>query len=170
MPKLTYKGTQKFRHDLFRLEPKSLLRNKSFKAKEVKLESISHTHFFHTFDSNGKPQQYSTPTGGHFHEVKWEVGADGELVATCGPALRTVYEKRGSMQRKKVVRVKWENQYDENLPDMVEDNHTHDVTYLWSEELSADTIRKRRDAQEKQAMQELRQQNDAKSLGITGLD
>lgn len=166
-PRINFKGTQSFRHDLFRLKPVDLKKNTSFKKGHVKLETIPHTHFFHTYDSSGRPQQYSTPCGGHFHEVKWKMDPEtGELVGECGPALRYVYKKRGGTQKRYLEGVKWEDEVNDQ---MVVDNHTHVCEYAWSEQLSADTIKKRRDAGEAQARNQLAQSAQAKNLGIEGL-
>lgn len=162
-PKVVYKGTQSFRHDLFRLSLASLKRNQSFKKGVVKIEEIQHSHFFHTFDSNGRAQTHCTPTGGHFHEVKWEVGADGILIASCGPALRHVYKKRGGQQRKITELVKWDDEVNDKV---VVDSHTHDVVYAWSEEITTDTANKRRNAQEYMAQQQINQEAQARSLGL----
>lgn len=166
-PRINYKGTQGFRHDLFRLKPLDLMRNLSFKKGRVQIERIPHTHFFHTFDSNGRPQQYCTPTGGHFHEIKWYMDPQtGEPRAECGPALRYVYKKRAGMQKRYLEAVKWEDEVNDST---VIDNHVHECEYAWSENLSADTIKKRRDASELQARNQIAQTSQAKDLGIEGL-
>lgn len=168
-PKIIYKGTQTFRHDLFRLKVTELLRNNSFKKGNVQLEKIPHVHFFHTFDSNGRPQKYSTPAGGHFHEVTWQVDEKtGELVATCGPALQYVYKKRAGGQKRYLEGVKWEDEVNDSL---VVDSHTHECEYAWSEELSSKVVQARRDAGAKIAEQQVRASSRAKSLGLeSGLD
>lgn len=171
-PKVVYKDQQGFRHDLFKLKDEKLLKNQSFKKGQVKLESFSHTHFFHTYDSNGRQQQYSTSVGGHFHEVKWKVDANGELVAECGPALRNVYHKRGGRQKKFIEPVKWYNENSDSAEgEWVKDSHTHEVEYRWSEELSVGLVRQRRNAQERMVQSQIQDAAHARALGLeSGLD
>lgn len=162
-PKIIYKGSQSFRHDLFRFSVVDLKKNTSYKKGEIKLELIPHTHFFHTFDSNARPQTHSTPTGGHYHEVKWSVGEDGLLHATCGPALRVVHKKLAGRMKKVIEPVKWFDAFGEKW---VEDNHTHVMTYAWSEELTADSVRRRKNHQEAQVQAQMQAKAKTKELGI----
>lgn len=162
-PNLRVKGTEGFRHDLFKLKPAEMLKNQSFKKGRVQIEKVEHTHFFHTFDSNGKAQEFSTPTGGHFHEISWEVDDSGDLQAKCGPAMQYVYKKLAGRQRKKIAEIKWN---DEEMERIVVDDHTHECEYRWSEELSSETVRRRRQVAVNMAERDIAAKNQAKSLGM----
>lgn len=111
------KGERTIFHDLFRLEEKEVLKDIGWDAP--KMEKFNHKHFFHTVDSDGKEQVYCTPSLGHTHEVKI-VGQDesGEPIVEVGPAI-VVIKKKGIKQAHAY-------RYDK---------HTHDATYLYSEEL-----------------------------------
>lgn len=161
-----YKNEQTFRHDLFRLREANLKANKSWKYGVVQLEEFPHVHFFHSFDSAGRPQQYSTPSAGHFHEIKWHVDEDGNFKATCGPAKQYKYVKRGGTQKKIMSDVAW---HDDERGTIV-DNHTHDVEYRWSEELSKDLISKKRNALTQQAAHQMQVAAMAQSMGVEGAD
>jgi hypothetical protein len=90
------------------------------------------------------------------------------MKATCGPALHKVHKKRAGRMKKFTEPVKW---YDEEKDAHVIDEHIHAVEYLWSEELTADTVRKRMNAAEAIAQSELRASSEAKALGMeSGLE
>ena len=114
--KRIFKGEGTVHHDLFRLENAQTQKNISFHKSPI-WEPIEHKHFFHTVDSDGKPQNRCSPTAGHFHYVEVEE-KDGELVATCSRPMKMaiVNGKREAVE-------------------YTNDNHTHDVTYLQSEEV-----------------------------------
>lgn len=149
-----WKGNQTFRHDLFKLDLQPLKKNVSFTKGTVKIETYEHSHFFHTFDSNGRPQTHSTPQGGHFHKIEWKEDKEtGKLVAKCGPPMHHIYVRKDAQQHKKMVPVQWEtNQMSDEEMDVstvvIKDDHVHNVEYLWSEEISADTVKRRKDIQE----------------------
>ena len=111
-----YKGQTEVDHDLFKLEVASTKKNIGL-PHAPRWEDAEHTHFFHTYDSKGKKMTYSASISGHCHEVTVE-NVDGKLVAKCGPPVR-----------------KYKNNRVEKLPD--HDQHTHDVTYLYSEKVEA---------------------------------
>lgn len=108
------RGQQDVHHDLFRLESATTKKNIAYGASPI-WEAIDHKHFFHTVNSDGKPQDKCAPTAGHFHfiTVKEE---NGKFVAECSPP----YVMGVVKGRKQAVEYK-------------NDAHTHDVTYLQSE-------------------------------------
>ena len=113
-------------HDAFRLDPADMQKNMSWIKKKPKYETFSHCHVFHSFDSSGRKQFYSTPTGGHFHKMEFKKHKDGSISLKCisGP-------------------LKWGVEYDEKLEKEVRsaipvnprDKHRHETTYLHSEKL-----------------------------------
>lgn len=113
------KGMEDVHHDLFRLESSNTKKNISFNKNSPIWEPVAHKHFYHTVDSDGKPQDKCGPTAGHFHFVTVEE-RNGELVAKCSEP----YVMGRDKNTKKMAAVPYEN-----------DKHTHDVTYLQSEVL-----------------------------------
>lgn len=168
-PQIVYKGDHTFRHDLFKLKPTLLKKNVSFVRGEVKIETFEHSHFFHTHDSGGRPQKYCTQTGGHFHEMTWHSDeATGKLVAKCGPAMHYIYKRKGRHQKKVMQQIEWNNDNNENSnsESVVKDGHIHDVEYLWSENISADTVRRRQAVHESLAVKEMKEKAEATKLGL----
>lgn len=166
-PKIVYKNQQSFRHDLFKLLETNVKSNKSWKKGIVQIEEFGHVHFFHTYDSSGRAQQYSTPSAGHFHEVKWHVDEDGNMKAICGPAMQYKYVKRAGRQAKKLTKITWEDEQNERV---IEDNHVHEIEYRWSEELSKDAIERRRNAMTQQAGQQMQMAAMAQRVGLEGVE
>lgn len=139
-PKIKWKGAFEFRHDLFKCEVSKMLKRKpSLITRAIPnfdddLARVEHCHFYHTFNSQGKPMKHTDPVGGHYHEITWELDkASGELRAECGPPITDVTSKsRGGRQvKKKGLPVKYMNQEGDTLVD----DHKHDMSYLHSEML-----------------------------------
>lgn len=120
------KGSKNVYHDLFKLKnapmvkilgvPDPVLMKKA--PHLVRTVQLEHCHIFHSIDSNGRPQKYSTHIGGHCHEIKVNLNPDGSFKVECGPPLR----------RFKNSRVEPVEPYD---------THTHEVEYIESIELQA---------------------------------
>jgi hypothetical protein len=125
-PQRRMKGEKVVFHDLFKLEVKPMkkilgvpdprLLEKS--PHLVRMIDQEHCHFFHSVDSNGRPQKYSSSIGGHCHEVKITLDENGSFEAECGPPLR----------RHKNSRVEPIEPYD---------RHTHEIEYIESIEFAA---------------------------------
>lgn len=135
-PKIQYRENIEVDHHLF----KSTLANclKGDKYGPLKIKSIEHVHFFHTVNSNGQPQQYTSPVAGHVHQIKWGVDSEGNLVAECGPALRKVTRVgKNGVTRSNYEPVKVTN-YDavDGEPDIIPDDHKHKMVYMGSDRLS----------------------------------
>jgi hypothetical protein len=148
-PKIILRGTQEFRHDLFKSDVKKFLKNLSFSKGKVEIVGIEHTHIFHSHSSQGVPLKYTNAVGGHYHAVTVSVDPDGTLRAKCGPPLRNAVKKKPSGQKKVVVPVKWHNEeadMDNGQSEWVEDTHTHDFTYIASEFLSVEKVKQTQDA------------------------
>ncbi|NOS66874.1 MAG: hypothetical protein HOO67_00680 [Candidatus Peribacteraceae bacterium] len=134
-PKLFMRGQQTFVHSLFRGSTEKMKKNTSYKKFVPELHDIEHTHFYHSHDSHGAPQTYTQPVGGHFHEIVSDgVDENGYPKMKCGPALRFVDKKLNDGTMTRVIEeVKWLT----NKPGvMLDDKHSHVMTYLGSEELS----------------------------------
>lgn len=109
------KGTRKVHHDLFKLKSTTFLKNLGLPSKPHWIPT-EHCHFFHTRDSNGRLMTHASSIGGHTHRVTVKV-VDGLFVAECGPA---------------EIKVKGDR-----VVQFPNDQHTHEIEYLWSEEVEA---------------------------------
>lgn len=124
--KRNYSKVKEIQHDCFKLEVAEMAKNMSWIKKQPKYEYFGHCHTFHTFDSQGRKQEYSTPIGGHFHKMEFIEHPDGSIEAKCvsGP-------------------LHWKNVWNENtekfertaVPVNPRDKHEHDVTYVHSEKI-----------------------------------
>lgn len=133
------KGEMSYTHDLFKLKVATSLHNVSYRKFKPQLEKMDHVHFFHSHDRNGNTQKYCSMNAGHFHEITTSVDKDGNLKATCGPALRWEDSKSKSGKLKKELKtIGW---YDEDKDQDILDDHTHEVTYSHSEEISDNKMR-----------------------------
>ena len=115
------KGERKVHHDLFKLLPANMLKNESFTEMPRYVET-EHCHFFHTVDSSGKVQTQTHEVGGHFHKIEvYHSGGVPEI--RVSPAMKWVKVKKYGQSTKEAVPV-------------AHDNHTHDVQYVFSEEVT----------------------------------
>lgn len=135
--------------DLFKLKVATGKRNVSWKHREPSLVTYEHCHFFHSInDTTLQANKFSTPTGGHFHEVTVTRDAEGNIIGMkCGPAMEMVVRKVGKDKSlKRPAKVQWESyltdgeqerlsQEGQPIPEfkLVEDAHTHEMEYLGSE-------------------------------------
>jgi hypothetical protein len=141
-PKLVMKGTQEFRHDLFKSDVQQMLKNTAYTKGVVDVAKLEHTHIFHSVNSQGVPQHFSSTVGGHFHKLEPYMDAEGNLRLRCGPPIRNVMRKTPRGQKKTQAAVKW---YDETggrdgEGAWIVDEHTHDFAYLSSEMLSLEKL------------------------------
>lgn len=133
-PKIVQRGQTEFRHDLFKSDVKEMKKNVSFRKGIVQIENIDHGHIFHSHNSQGMPQKYTSTVGGHFHEVRQFMDEDGTLRVECGPALRHKFLKKPNGQKRVIVPVTFNDQQNDKV---ITDNHRHDFQYLGSESLSS---------------------------------
>jgi hypothetical protein len=106
-----YAGEQTIEHDLYKLRVANMQKNKSY-TKELELVPMEHTHFYHTYDSNGREQKTCSAIGGHTHIMEQVVNEDGHIVIKCGPP---IVKHKG----------KW--------IEIPYDKHTHAIQYIKSE-------------------------------------
>lgn len=129
-----YKNEIQIKTDLFKLEVSKCNLNKAWNDA-VNLEEVEHVHFFHTYDSDGKLMGKRDPDGtilgrtnsvaGHFHVIEIEEqGANKpvKIISVSGPMREVKRRVRG-----KYVKVI------EPVDSILEDNHTHDISYRRSE-------------------------------------
>jgi hypothetical protein len=118
-----YAGSQTVDHDVYKLTPVDLVRDVSFSEHPL-LESVPHAHFFHTIDSDGRKQEYSTPAGGHFHIMKVTQVQGGAPIVECASGPMHIVRKK--------VKGRWVKVAE---PVSEHDDHTHPVQYLRSERI-----------------------------------
>lgn len=134
------RSQQTIYHHLFKALLASFKKNVSWKAKVIDLHDIEHVHHFHSVNSHGMPQKFTNIVGGHFHEVAWELGPNGEPVAKCGPALRKVTRKTPIGMKTVTEIVQWETYNDQGQPIMVQDKHSHTMQYIGTDVLTQEAI------------------------------
>lgn len=136
--KIRYKGMGTFRHDLFKAEVDKFKKNVSWVYKDPRIEEVEHCHFYHSHNSSGRPQRYTSSAVGHFHEVTVSTDDEGNLVAECGPPLEKIFRTlTNGQQKSEIVQIAY---FDQNRNDYIRDDHRHDMTYLHSEELSSSKV------------------------------
>lgn len=135
------RGEKVLQHHLFESDVKNCLKNVSYNPKEPRLEGVPHKHFFHTIDSRGRRLSESSIILNHFHKIEWGMDTDtGDLYAKSGPAMRmaTIHHDDGNTEVMP-ERVGWKSrgktQYDE---------HTHEWTYVDTEEFTPNSLEARR--------------------------
>jgi hypothetical protein len=137
-PKRTMRGQREFEIDTFKLRPASFQKNVSWKKNEPRLEDVTHNHFFFSHDKHGNKLDNCVAVGGHTHPMTWGVDSNGEPTAVCGAPIRERMVKRGQRIIKVMEPVEF---YSNELGRPIVDNHTHDVDYLHSEVLTAQSVK-----------------------------
>ena len=120
-----------FKSDLFKLEVAECMMNKSWNDVP-NLEAVEHVHFYHTFDSDGRNMARTNTVANHYHIIEYkEQGEDKpvKIISVSGP-MRDVRKK---------IKGKWVK-VSEPVDSTLEDNHTHEITYRRSEEITARQI------------------------------
>ena len=129
--KRVFGSTFGFKTDLFKLEVAECNMNKSWNDKPS-LEEVEHVHFFHTYDSDGRKMSRTNIVAGHFHVIESkDMGDDKPVkILSVSPPMREVKRK---------VRGVW-TKVAEPVDSVLEDEHTHEITYRRSEEVKARQI------------------------------
>lgn len=132
-------------HDLFRLDDAVTLKNISFNEDHPNWERVPHRHYFHTVTSDGKKQETSAPSSGHYHHVKVEENDAGEIVSVeCGPPM--------------VMHMGKSHPYKN-------DNHTHELSYISSEKV----MRRVSNAEAVKVMTAAKSEEIAADNGVRGI-
>lgn len=121
-----YRNTQEVDHDLFKLLVAKMKKNISYREDDPIFEDVEHCHFFHTFDSSGKPMDTSNSVGNHFHRMIEKKTSKGLSEFVCSPPMQWVKKKKGGKMQKV-------------LQELDFDDHTHEVHYVQSQRI---TLRK----------------------------
>lgn len=137
-PNIRLRNQQTILHHVFKTAIAKFLKDLSFGQEHLRIDEIPHVHHYHNVNSMGHPQKYTTMVGGHFHEVQWNVDPKtGEIVAKCGPALKKVVKNTARGTKTSVEPLKFYNkEHDQHFID----EHTHEIHYLGSDELSVSHI------------------------------
>ncbi len=117
-----FQGQHTIHSDLFKLEVAEVQKNMGIDSPhhEPDYVGIPHTHFFHTFDSDGRKQTRSIAIAGHYHVMTETADPDGGPPSvSCGPAVKEV--------RKRV-----QGKFVKGEEPLKDDDHVHEITYLKS--------------------------------------
>lgn len=126
-----------FLHDLFELDVRECTHDLGTGPKNRVWVKREHKHKYHTFNSRGKMQKYSSETNGHFHEVTVQRDKLGNITdIKCGPALKWVNRMTAKGIKTFPEPVQWKGIGDQGQPILIVDKHSHDIDYRHSEELS----------------------------------
>lgn len=143
------RGQQKTYHHLFKAMLGKFMKNISWKKGSPNLQNIEHVHYFHSVNSLGMKQQFTTTVGGHFHKVDWKIDEKtGEPVAVCGPAMKKIVKaQEDGSQKTSIVPCRFfaGKQINEDTGEererWITDDHKHDMVYQGTDELTADMVR-----------------------------
>lgn len=151
--KRIFRGNVKIHHDLFKLEVSIMKKNVAWDGT-LELVSVEHCHFFHTVDSDGNKQIYSSTIGGHFHDMEVIHTDEGVPLVKCVSGPKQIAKKKnrdtGKYQKVTIPVNNW-------------DNHTHGIIYLNSHEVT-----KRKANVEAIKIQTIEAQKIAPIPGVTG--
>lgn len=140
--KIILRKNQTQLHHLFKGSTEKFLKNHSYTPKVINIDHVDHTHFFHTINSMGMPQKYTTAVGGHFHEIKIiQKTPDEPPTIECGPALKKIVKSMpGGLSKTLYVPVtfKYIDQNDGQHKELV-DKHSHKFEYKGSDVIQPNT-------------------------------
>lgn len=123
-----YKQDVKIESDLFKLQMSKMKKDMDNNRDDPNLIQMEHCHVWRTYDSDGKPQQYCSPIGGHFHEITYEEDENGAVkITSVSPPLTWGAKKIKGRFKKVAV----------PLPEHLMDEHTHTTEYIESHRLNA---------------------------------
>lgn len=140
-PKMFFKNNKEHIHHLFKAEVAKCKKNMSWQKGVVQIEEVEHCHFFHTINSQGIEQTYTSPIAGHFHKITWKTDSEGNLIAECGPALhKRMVKKPNGEQKTKIEEIKFHDGMSDDGAEYIKDNHTHIMTYKGSEIITKKSV------------------------------
>lgn len=121
-----YNETKELDHDLFVLEESEVVKDHGYNPERPVIIKHKHKHIFHSIDSNGKKQEYCTPSLGHTHKViEQGIDENGHPYVKFGPPIVRV--------KRKGKRVDYAYRYEGEGKNF--ESHNHEVTYKYSEKL-----------------------------------
>lgn len=152
-PGIRFRNQMTIFHHLFKASIGKFLKDISIGQDDLRIDQVEHVHYYHSVNSMGHAQKYTTLVGGHFHEVTWSLDPKtGEPVAKCGPALKKIIKNTPRGQKTLIEPLKF---FNKEHNQWIEDNHAHDMSYMGSDELSTAQIQdtQKKNAQMIQAME-----------------
>lgn len=126
--KRRYAGEITIESDMFKLDVAVMKKNAALDGQPPDLIKMEHAHIFRTYDSDGKKHIYSSPVGGHFHQIQYSDSADGVVRITGISKPLHMVKRTVNKQLKTVI---------EPLPEYFDDDHTHKILYVRSDSVSA---------------------------------
>lgn len=131
-----------FRHDVFKSDVKTCITNTAYEKYVLHRVDVEHAHVYHSHNSSGKKNTRTNSACGHWHQVEHYVDPEtGATIAKCGPAMREVDKLSPTGKTYRVIEQAY---FEEEIVSgegagsvrKVVDNHTHNLEYLGSEDLS----------------------------------
>lgn len=119
-----FAGMETIHSDLFKLDVADVLKNMGIDGQDPDYIKVPHSHFYHTYDSDGRKQVRCVAIAGHCHEMTEEADPDGgPPLVSCGPAVKEVRRK---------IKGKFVKVYEP----LTDDPHVHEVVYMRSNEVA----------------------------------
>lgn len=131
-----------FRHDVFMSSEEECVRNVGYEHLKPMLVKQRHKHVFHSHNNQGKKLSRTGSMLGHWHDVEHYVDANGDIKAKCGPPMHevTIQDEETGLIFTRIEQVGFEEliKTGANAGKRVihQDQHTHTLEYLGSEELN----------------------------------
>ena len=135
-----------FRHDCFWASVEKCIQNNSFEFMKLTREDVEHRHVYHSHSNQGKKLTRTGSNCGHWHSIEHYVDpSTGATMAKCGPAMRETTKLSPTGRTYSVLEPVYFETEIVTGPDAgsiakVVDNHTHQMEYRGSEELSPQGI------------------------------
>jgi hypothetical protein len=146
--RIIMRNQRQVRMDLYKLELTDFRKNVSWQKKQPDFRMIPHVHFWRSHSEQGQVNKHCQAVGGHFHEMKPKMNADGSPaldgegfhIIECGPALRKTQKVINGKVKTINERVGFAAVDSENGETrMIMDDHHHVVRYDSSEYMSLET-------------------------------
>jgi hypothetical protein len=147
-PQIRNRHDISFRHDVFVSDQQEAMRDISYQYLKPEIVKVPHKHIFHSHSNAGKKLSRTGAMAGHWHDVIHGVDPKtGEIFAKCGPAMQEVTEiSQTGRTYTKIQQVTFEREITSGVnagaTERLTDDHTHELVYLGSEELSPLGIQK----------------------------
>jgi len=147
-----FRNEVSFRHDVFKTDVQKCIRNTSFKALHLERVDVDHVHIYHSHSNQGKKLSRTGQAVGHWHDVEHYVcPKTGATSAKCGPAMHKIQKvSKTGMVYEVTEQVSFEIEVtsgpNAGQTMRVVDNHTHELHYVGSEQLSQKGIQEAQQA------------------------
>lgn len=148
-----FKSEQQFMHIVFMAEEATCYKNVSFEPLRPKFEAMVHKHVTRNVDSKGRRQTETQSQCGHWHPVVFSVDKEtGRPVAECLPPIHEVHRISESGRIiKSVEPIVFRKESNDGKIENIVDDHTHEMSYRFSEVISQSIIREKQKADREDA-------------------